>query len=239
MDEIKVINKKFLIHLLLYIGIILILIGIAIFSHFKVKNENLVYLIWFGLLVIGLIVSGIFRNRLDIITNYSYIIKIGANASDPIRLRSSVDIEENLLNVGYQLKYNKKAYKLYYRVVKDDIKRIFKRHMLEVVILSKVNKFFIEEADADIDTLHKELHKQRIKSDKLFVTQIREFNELNNEVKDQIKEIAFVKSARGIISIINIGIHKPSKTAVMLYTDKYRPSLYYEYHVNLIKDILK
>ena len=111
--------------------------------------------------------------------------------------------------------------------------------MLEVVVLSNLNRFFIDEVDKDIDNLHAELHKKGKKTDKLLVTQIREVSDLTNEVKEQIKEIAFVKSQRGIISIINIGIHKPTKKAVMLYTDTYRPSLYYEYHVNQIKDILK
>ena len=187
-----------------------------------------------------LIVSGMFRNKMGEITNYSYILKIRENASEPIKLNpNSYNLEKALRSAGYQKKINNKAYHLYYRVVKDNIKRIFKRYMLEVVVISRIGKFFIDEVNNDIDALHAELHKQRKKTDKLFVTQIREVSELTDEVKEQIKEIAFVRSARGIISIINIGIHLPTKTAVMLYTDKYRPSLYYEYHVNQIKAILK
>ena len=46
--------------------------------------------------------------------------------------------------------------------------------MLEVVVISRIGKFFIDEVNNDIDALHAELHKQR-KTDKLFVTQIKKF----------------------------------------------------------------
>ena len=129
MDDIKKINRDFLFNLLLYIGILLVLIGAAIASYLLIENDNYTYLVWFILLIIALIVSGVFRSRIDNITNYSYIVKIRANAGDPIVLNKNIDIEKNLVNAGYELKVNKRAYVLYYKLVKDDIKRVFKRYM--------------------------------------------------------------------------------------------------------------
>ena len=94
MDDIKKINRDFLFNLLLYIGILLVLIGAAIASYLLIENDNYTYLVWFILLIIALIVSGVFRSRIDNITNYSYIVKIRANAGDPIVLNKNIDIEK-------------------------------------------------------------------------------------------------------------------------------------------------
>ena len=238
MDDLKKINRRFLTNLFLFIGIIIVAVVVGILSFFFIP-QDIAYLIWFILLVVLMIISGIFRGRLDELTNFSYIIRIRANAGPPLHTAKNLkDLERVLQNNGYEMKGNSKNYVLFYRVTKDDIKRIFKRFMLEVVVLSKTNAFFIEDVDKDIDSLHAELHKQKKKTDKLFVTQIREISDLTDEVKEQIKEIAFVRSQRGVVSIINVGIHTLSRKAVMMYTDTYRPSLYYEFHVNQIKKIL-
>lgn len=238
MDDLKKINRRFLTNLFLFIGIIIVAVVVGILSFFFIP-QDIAYLIWFILLVVLMIISGIFRGRLDELTNFSYIIRIRANAGPPLHTAKNLkDLERVLQNNGYEMKGNSMNYVLFYRVTKDDIKRIFKRFMLEVVVLSKTNAFFIEDVDKDIDSLHAELHKQKKKTDKLFVTQIREISDLTDEVKEQIKEIAFVRSQRGVVSIINVGIHTPSRKAVMMYTDTYRPSLYYEFHVNQIKKIL-
>lgn len=240
MTDIKKINRQFLLNLIFFIVIVLSCVGMGIWSFFFIENDDYIYLVLFLLLIVLLITSGIFRNKIDSITNTSYIIKIRHHASDPIVLNKRVsDIEKTLHTMGFQSKINKKAYVLYYRVVLDDIKRIFKRHMLEVVVISRGGHFFIDEVNEDIDNLHSTLLKEKKKTDKLFVTQIREIETLSDEVKEQIKEIAFIRTARGIISIVNIGIHLPTNTAVMLYSDTYRPSLYYEYHINEIKKMLK
>ncbi len=239
MEDIKKINRLFLTNLLLFVGAIILIIGAALLAYFLLP-EDIAYLIWFILLIVLMIISGMFRSRLEELTNYSYIIKIRANAGPAIDTRKSIkDLEKGLLANDYQQKADNKAYTLYYRVIKDNIKRIFKRYMLEVVVISKKDTFFIDEVDKDIDTIHAELHKEKKKTDKLFVTQIREVSELSDVTKDQIKEIAFVRSTRGVVSIVNIGIHPSSQKAILLYTDTYRPSLYYEYHVNQIKEILK
>ena len=165
MDDLKKINRRFLTNLFLFIGIIIVAVVVGILSFFFIP-QDIAYLIWFILLVVLMIISGIFRGRLDELTNFSYIIRIRANAGPPLHTAKNLkDLERVLQNNGYEMKGNSKSYVLFYRVTKDDIKRIFKRFMLEVVVLSKTNAFFIEDVDKDIDSLHAELHKLKKKPD--------------------------------------------------------------------------
>ena len=240
MADIKKINRQFIFNIIIYVLIVVGFITFGVLSFFLIKNENIVYLIFFIILTGLLIISGIFKNRIDSIINLSYLIKIRHHASKPLPTReTATSIEGKLRALGFEENHKKKKYTLYYKTTKDDIKRIFKRYMLEVVIISRTNAFFIDDVNEEIDRIQMELHKKKMKIDKLFVTQIKDITELNEETKNQIKEIVFIRTNRGIISIINVGLHAQSKQAVLLYSETYRPSLYYEYHINEIKEMIK
>ena len=112
--------------------------------------------------------------------------------------------------------------------------------MLEVVVLihQEGDSFYLDAVDEDIHKIQQEQLKDHKKIDRMFITQIKQIDELNDETRESIKEIVFIKSSIGIISTINVGCHKPSGTAVMLYSDTYSPSLYYKYHIEQIKNII-
>ena len=95
MDEIKKINRWFLIYLFSFVGCVIAFISIAVISYLLIENEDITYLIWFVSMALLLIVSGMFRNKMGEITNYSYILKIRENASEPIKLNpNSYNLEK-------------------------------------------------------------------------------------------------------------------------------------------------
>jgi hypothetical protein len=69
----------------------------------------------------------------------------------------------------------------------------------------------------------------------MFITQVKEISSMDEQTKDAIREIVFVKTSVGVVSTINIGLHFPSNKAVLMYSETYSPSLYYRYHIDEIK----
>ena len=91
--------------------------------------------------------------------------------------------------------------------------------------------------DNEINKLRDELFKEKKKNHPVN-HQIKEIDELDEKTRDMIKEILFIRTKRSIVSTINVGLHRPSKQALMLYSETYSPSLYYKYHIEQIKKII-
>jgi hypothetical protein len=53
-----------------------------------------------------------------------------------------------------------------------------------------------------------------------------------------IKETFFFKTQNSVISTINIALHQESEKAVMFYSDKFSPSLYYTEQIDEIKKMV-
>ncbi len=237
----KQVNRQFLRWLIGFILIILISVGSGVLILLTNMDDNYKYIFFFIILIALIFVIGYFKNRLAQITNHAYIIKIHEAPAEPIKTYhgSLESVEKRVLKKDFKLFFSNNHCKLFSRVSRDTIIKTRKRFMLEVVVVVlKGSEFFLDEVNDQIDKLQSEQHKAKVKIDKLFVTQIKEVKEMTEETKTKIKEIAFIRSQNGVISIVNVGLHFDSEQAIMLYSDTYRPSLYYEYHINLIKDII-
>lgn len=243
MNEVKRINKKFIVTLSIFIALVFISAFIVVYAFINIPDENtrfwiviLPILVMFGLMPV-------FKNRFDKLTNTAYIYKIRHYAGNPInldRISNVANLESVLTNKSFT-KYTKhETYTLYYRLTKDLIRKTFSKYILEVVVVVTNNEdtFYLDLVDDDVNKLVDQNAKDKRRVEKLLITQVKVVNDLTDQVKEAIKEIVFVRTAKGIISTINIGIHAPSKKAVMLYSDTYSPSLYYKEHIKFIKDIL-
>ena len=238
----KKINLQFIVTILLFslyfVG------GIVLLAYYysKTSGSNLVVTLSFVYLLLTLFVSSVANKRLNFLMNLSYQLKIRDNAGEPIKLRISKS--EKYLN-GYLAKQGFKklnqtaTYNIYYRVVDDDIKKIFALKMLEVVVFiaDTEKEFFLDAVDDEINNLKDQLWKDKIRVNRLFITQFRNMDELSDETKRQIKEIVFIRTRYNIISTVNVGLFQKD-TGIMLYSDTYSPSLYYRYHIDQIKNML-
>lgn len=243
MNDIKKINRQFLFALISFIVIVLLAATIMVLSGILIENNDVIYMIYFAVLMAMLFVVSTYKNMLERITNTSYIIKIRANQSKPLQLNHLKNFDKMtsvLIAKGYLRFTYDNHHTLFYKISKDSIKRMLRKYMLEVVVLihQDNDSFYLDAVDEDIHKIQQEQLKDHKKIDRMFITQIKQINELNDETRESIKEIVFVKSSVGIISTINIGCHAPSGTAVMLYSDQYSPSLYYKYHIEQIKKII-
>lgn len=244
MKDSVIIARKF--HLF-YLGFILItvsMIVIAILTTLFV-GQDWRFVIYFSELLLLLFLSYYFKRKLYELINLKYLIHIRESAAAPIELSSplkTIDIEKRLLKKGYTQKFSNKRFALYIKIVRDDeVRRVFRHHILyaHVVIYNEHSPFYLKEVDEFInDIQYKSQTEDKKRIDRLLITQYKPVKTFNDEVKDRINEIIFIKTDRHVISTINVGIVEDPSLAVMLYSKTYKPSSYYPLHIRSIQEIL-
>jgi type III secretory pathway component EscS len=243
MNDVNKINQQFLNLLLIYIAILVgLIIGIAVAFIF-IRNIDIAYGILLLVLVAMIIITGLFKNRMDQITHMSYLVKIRASQGEPLDISNMLsfpNVQPVFRKNDYERYQDNETYTIYYKLDKDPIKQIFRHYMLTVMVLIKNQnaEFYLDRVDNEINKLRDEIFKEKKKINRLIITQIKEIKELDDKTRDEIKEVIFVRTKRLIISTINVGLFQAQKKAVMLYSDTYSPSLYYKYHLDEIKNIL-
>lgn len=244
MSDVAKINRQFLI---LFITFILLVAGAVvgmILASTRIADGNIQYVIYFGILLLMIIVVSLYKTAFDRMTHLSYLIKIRHYQGDPLPMHHASTpelFEQKLRQVGFSRLMLDKKHTTFYKVTKDEIKnRLLKRYVLEVVVLinDSIKEFYLDEVDHDIARIQQQELAEQRKIDRMMITQVRYIDQLNDETKEQIKEIVFVNHNGGIISTINIGMHQPSGKAILLYADPYFPSLYYKYHIDQIKSFV-
>ncbi len=243
MSDVQRINRKFLFALITFILYILFVIAFIIFSGYFIPSETLALVLDVLLLITSLFVISAYKAKFDQLTNISYIIKIRDNAAEPLPMNHTRTLDYYkgyLQSQDYILYSHDKQHALYYRLTKDHIKKMFSRYMLEVVVVEfmKSDTFFLDIVDSEVGKIQQANLQEKKTIDRMLMTQIKVIDDLDEKTRDSIKEIVFFKTRVGIISTINVGLHTASKTAVMLYSDTYSPSLYYNHHVEQVKKII-
>jgi len=251
MNDVVKVNRQFRWTLILFIVMIVTSIAAMILANLFMREEYQ-YIVHFAVLLFLLFSIIRFKNRFDQITNISYIIKIRSHAGQPIKMMQTKkmnDYPSFLQKKDYVKFAQDKDHCLFYRITQDEIKKIFRKHILEVVVIlnDTVDGFYLDQVNEEIGKIQQQKDNMRFRMDRLLITQMKPITDLTEKVKDEIKEIIFVKttgislflkSNTTIISTINIGLHQSSSNAVLLYSDTYSPSLYYKHHIDQIKKIL-
>lgn len=239
---IKDVNRKFLVTIILYASYFIVGVGLFIYGYFKTGGGNLLVTGIFVFLLISIFVTSWVTNRLNYITNLSYIIRINSNSGEPLKITrvNNTQILYQYLEANDYIKYiNDTTHYLFYRVKRDKNKRLFSMYMLEVVVY--INKdsseFYLDQVNDEINTIKQNLLKEKKTINRLFITQYKEIDDLDEKTKKSISEIVFIRTKYHIISTINVGIFN-DELAVMLYSDTYSPSIYYKYHIDQIKDMI-
>jgi len=239
---IKDVNRKFLATIILYVTYFISGVGLLTYAYLKTGGGNLVVTGIFVFFLISIFVTAWVKNRLSYITNLSYIIRITNGSGDPLKISrvNNTKILYQYLEANDYIKLkNDTQHYLFYRVKKDTIQKIFSNYMLEVVVY--INKdspdFYLDQVNDEINTIKEKLLKEKKTINRLFITQYKVVDELDQITKNAISEIVFIRTKYHIISTINVGILN-DELAVMLYSDTYSPSLYYKYHIEQIKDMI-
>lgn len=239
---IKEINRKFLTTLILYILYFVIGIGFLSYGYIETGGGNLLVTGIFIFFLISIFVTSYASNKLNYLTNLSYIIKITEYSAEPLQITRVNDTQGLYLyleNNDFIKFKNDSSHYLFYRLTKDTIKQMFSKYMLEVVVYinKDVPDFYLDQVNDEINDLKDKFHMDKKVVNRLFITQYKEINTLDDKTKKDISEIVFIRTKHNIVSTINVGIFE-DELAVMLYSDTYSPSLYYTYHIDQIKGML-
>lgn len=245
MDVKKIYHKKFLTTYISYIFLIIATISVAILSYVFILYQWK-YFIIFILLLGLLILSYRFKKSLYLIIHQSYIENIKADVIDPIELKDQlnmIQIQKKLHYEGYQLHYTGNQYVVLIKIEKDDmVRKIFQHHILYVAVIAFDTSvaYYQEKVDDLINEIQfksQTIDKKRI--DRLLISQYKPIYEFNDKERNDINEIIFIKTDKHLVSTINIGIIESPHLALMLASKNYRPSLYYQMHLDTIYRSLK
>ncbi|RJX24289.1 MAG: hypothetical protein C4537_06850 [Acholeplasma sp.] len=244
MNDVQRINRRFLILFISFLILVASAVIGMIMASLRIVDGNIQYVVYFGILLLMIILVSLYKTAFDRTSHLAYLIKIRHFQGTPLPINHSqndVLLEQKLRQMEFSRLMMDKKHQTFYKVTRDQIRnRLLKRFVLEVVVLisDDVNEFYLDEVDHDIERIQQQELSEQRKIDRMMITQIRHFKDITDEMKEQIKEIVFVNHNGGIISTINIGLHHPSSQAVLLYGDPYFPSLYYKYHVDQIKTFI-
>ncbi|MDA0871777.1 MAG: hypothetical protein O2987_02765 [Firmicutes bacterium] len=245
MDVKKKQHKQFLITYISYIATIIATISVAILSYILFQSDW-AYLIIFILLLILLFASYRFKKALYLIIHRAYMEHILDDVIDPIDLRpdyDTIDVQKKLLKQGYKLHYTGNQYVILIKIVKDtQIRKIFQHHILHVAVIlfdSKLKYYQTQVDDLINEIQFKSQTEDKKRIDRLLITQYKQVDEFNEKERLAINEIIFIKTDKHIVSTINVGLLKSPPIALMLASKTYRPSTYYQIHLDDIYDALK
>jgi hypothetical protein len=206
-------------------------------------NYNYVWTLGFVILLIWTVQTFMFRNRIWVVVNEKYRIKIASNLGDPLpikRLRTKESLSRYLLNNDYKLFSQDPSHQTFYKVEKNKVRKMFGGYILKVVVYISKNEeeFYLQVVDEDINRIQDLLQTERKKVQNFLITQIKTIDQLDDNTKKLIKETFFFKTQNSVISTINIALHQESEKAVMFYSDKFSPSLYYTEQIDEIKKMV-
>lgn len=241
MNDVQRINRRFLILFISFLILVSSAVIGMIIASIRIADGNIQYVVYFSILLAMIIVVSLYKTAFDRMSHLAYLIKIRHFQGKPLPMNHSqndIVFEQKLRQMGFARLMMDKKHQTFYKVTRDEIRnRLLKRFVLEVVVLisDDIHEFYLDEVDHDIERIQQQELTEQRKIDRMLITQIRRFQNITDEMKEQIKEVVFVNHNGGIISTINIGLHQPSNQAVLLYGDPYFPSLYYKYHVDQIK----
>ncbi len=239
---IKEVNRKFIVTIILFALYFLGFGGLLLWYYLASGGGNTAVVLIFVFFLLTLFVSAYASNQLNYLTNLSYLYKIYDNQGEPLPVTRVDDVNKlyQYLNGNDFKQYtNDGSHYLFYRVSNDTIKKIFSMYMLEIVvyITKESSEFYLDQVNEEINAIKAMLLEDKKKVNRLFVTQIKDINSLDEKTKDSISEIVFLRTKYNIISTINIGV-LDNKLAVIQYSDTYTPSLYYTYHIEQIKKMV-
>lgn len=243
MNDVKRFNRRILVHLILILLVVAGLIFAFIAAGLWIENVNIQFVVCLGSLILGVMAYGILQGRMDRLMQFGYLARIRANAGDPLPMDYTRDMgktEDRLKCLGYRLHRRETDHALYFRVTKDDLRKTFPKHVLEVVVLLEpdVTGFYLNSVDVEIGEIQQSHLKLGKRIDRMLITQIKEITDLDEKTKESIKEIIYVRTRYTILSTINVGLYRPKSLALMLYAATYRPSIYYRKHLEEIRRIL-
>ena len=243
MDDLKKLHRQFITTFVLFISLFVSIVIVAALIRIILTDFNVYVIVVFFTIISLIVISTYYQAKLSRITNLSYLLRIMGNSAEPLKINhmtSEKELREKLLSDDFLLFKSNENVSVYYKTEHDLSKSLFKRYILDIVLHfdKSVDGFYNDKADDFINDLTQELLKKKIKINRMLVTQVKEIDALDERIKAQIKEIAFHRTKKEVISIINIGIHLNSNNAVLLYSDTYSPSIYYKHHIELIKSIV-
>jgi type II secretory pathway component GspD/PulD (secretin) len=226
----------------LFIGSISFFAGLVflyIYLLRKYPNSGYVYASLFLVFLVSLFLLTYLQVRFEYITSKKNQLSIMMHPAEPlerVRTLNLFGFIQYLLDNEFKRFVDRRTYSVYYRSLKDPVRKTRRRKLLEIVVIIDeiANEFYLEGLDEDIEKIKEKALLEKVKFDSIIITQYRMVREIDEKTKEQLKENIFLKNRYGVYSVINIALDDHSKKAVFLYSTEYTPSLYYKYQIEEI-----
>jgi hypothetical protein len=239
----KRIHRSFVSHLVGYIVFLVLMVALSVTTLIWL-DENFQFALILVIMIIVIFISWWFKQVMYQLVNTSYLYKIRDDEGTPLILHSTIEFEDvmsNALKQKYTKLVDEKDYTILYLAQRDHIRKIFNHYILYVVVIIKSHSlpFYLKETDDVINQLQVNLQQQKMRIDRLIITQYKWFEDMTDEIRLDLADIMFIKTDKHVVSTKNVGIFNKHAIASVLYAKTYRPSLYYDLHLKAIQSMIK
>lgn len=240
MNAEKVIRKRNLILVLFFIILAMIVTGL-ILINVKITDENNKSLYLLILMIFALAIALYFRS---VLYGYNNMVRIGRlvqNQSKPLPFEKDVTAHPEIFyQKDFKLHSNTNDYTVLYKHVVDNSIKIKKFNKLYIVLLIKNPRldFYNKLMHEDIEKLENTFTKKMFPN-KYIITAYKTVNEVDKQLISEIGEVVCYNNNRQHYVQINVGLSKKDNLAYFLYSDTFKPNLFYDEAVQSIKSVIK
>lgn len=214
---------------------------IVLFQLFP--GNGVVYGSLFVVLLVFLYLFTYVQVRLENIIMQKNTFLIQENVEPPKDITRALDTNrflKYLVKNGFTLQTKQPSYTVLFQVNVDPVKKIFKKNLLQVIILvnRKQSEFYLDAVDDEIEKITSQLITEKIRVSSIVISQYKIVPSITQKIKNQLLENILLKNKYGLYSVVNIALDESTEKAVFLHSLKFSPGLYYKFHISQILDSL-
>ena len=226
-------SKRKIFHLIFIWFSLLIMIFINIMLYVWSENgliNNLVMFISLIMMFVIIFVEKPIISDLDMKHRYHKLLE---SRNDSISTNCLFDLRflDSICYKGYTLHISNEFYTIYYRI-KDSLskKSFIKTGMLELITIIHSDKidFYADVIEQEYKKIWFNFEKEK-KLNKQISIQIKKFENIDDELKNELNRIIAYKEGDNYLININCGFISSINHFYFLHSDSYSPNVYYKY----------
>lgn len=239
--EVRKKHTKLFIGLLSYILISTAAITLLFISNLSTEKKLSLLLVVF---IIMLVLAFWFKPRFYYYSQQIKYLKLKKFQSPAIPIKN-FSLNQSFINKltkdAYQVFIENDNYLMLHRYTQDPDEYVIKRPMLEILVFIKdvTISYQSDHISHMINLIEEDYEKKKIKYTNYSIIEIKYSKGIDESSIKEINQVTFDIEGGRHISVINVYINQVQNEAHFLHSDLFTPNMYYNYAINIIKEILK